>query len=209
VIRVLIADDHGVVRRGLAAVISEQPDLKLVAAAVDGSSAVQLTIEHEPDVVLLDLQMPGVDGIDATREIVAARPRTRVAVLTSFAEPARIREALEAGATGYLLKDSEPEELVAGIRLVAAGASPLAAEAARTLAQGRSAASSTGSLTPRERAVLGLVAKGCPNKEIARRLEISEKTVKAHLTSVFREIGVFDRVQAALWARDHGFGPFA
>lgn len=206
-IRVLIADDHGVVRRGLAGLIAEQPDLELVAEAVDGTSAVQLTVEHEPDVALLDLQMPGLDGIDATREILAARPRTRVAVLTSFAEPARIRAVMDAGAIGYLLKDCDPEQLIAGIRLVAAGASPLAAEAARALAQGRSSAPAAGNLTPRERAVLGLVAKGCSNKEIARRLEISEKTVKAHLTSVFREIGVFDRVQAALWARDNGFGP--
>ena len=206
-ITVLIADDHVVVRRGLAGLIAEQPDMDLIAQAGDGVSAVQLTIEHRPDVALLDLQMPGLDGIDATREIRAACPQTQVAILTSFTEPSRIRAVLDAGAIGYLLKDAEPEELIAGIRLVAAGASPLAAEAARALAQGRSGLPAAGSLTPRERTVLGLVAKGCSNKEIARRLEISEKTVKAHMTHVFREIGVYDRVQAALWARDHGFGP--
>ena len=206
-ITVLIADDHVVVRRGLAGMIAEQPDLELVAEAADGVSAVELAIEHRPDVALLDLQMPGRDGIDATREIVAACPQTHVAILTSFAEPPRIRAVLDAGAIGYLLKDAEPQELIAGIRLVAAGTSPLAAEAARALAQGRSGTPASGGLTPRERAVLGLVAKGCSNKEIARRLEISEKTVKAHLTQIFRQIGVFDRVQAALWARDQGFGP--
>jgi DNA-binding NarL/FixJ family response regulator len=206
-IKVLIADDHGVVRRGIAGVIAEQADLELVAEAANGAAAVQLAIEHEPDVALLDMQMPGLDGIDATRQILAACPRTRVAVLTSFAEPARIRAVTDAGATGYLLKDSEPAELIAGIRLVAAGAFAMAAEAARALAQRRTSAPAAGNLTPRERTVLALLGKGCSNKEIARRLEISEKTVKAHLTRVFREIGVFDRVQAALWARDEGFGP--
>jgi DNA-binding NarL/FixJ family response regulator len=205
----MIADDHVVLRRGLIAMIHGEPDLELVAEAGDGAAAVALAIEHAPDVALMDLSMPVLDGIEATRQILAARPATRIAILTSFAEPPRIRAALDAGAIGYLLKDSEPEELVAGIRLVAAGNSPLAAEATRALAQGRATADATGGLTARERTVLGLVAKGCSNKEIARRLEISEKTVKTHLTRVFREIGVFDRVQAALWARDHGFGPLA
>jgi DNA-binding NarL/FixJ family response regulator len=206
VTRVLIADDHAVVRRGLAVLIAEQSDLELVGEAGDGRAAVELVLEQSPDVVLIDLSMPVLDGIDATREILAARPLTRVAILTSFAEPVRIRAALAAGALGYLLKDSEPEDLISGIRLVAAGHSPLAAEATRALAFGHVTANATGRLTAREGAVLGLVAKGCSNKEIARRLEISEKTVKAHLTSVFRSIGVFDRLHAALWARDHGFG---
>jgi DNA-binding NarL/FixJ family response regulator len=207
VIRILIADDHSVVRRGLKTLIDEQPDLELVAEAADGESALALALECSPDVALLDLSMPVRDGIEVTREISSARPRTRVAILTSFAEPARIRAAIHAGANGYILKDSEPEELVASIRLVAAGSSPLAAEAARALVQGRGSSEANGNLTAREQTVLGLVAKGCSNKEIARRLEISEKTVKVHLTHVFREIGVFDRVQAALWARDNGFGP--
>jgi DNA-binding NarL/FixJ family response regulator len=212
-ISVLIADDHGVVRRGLATMIADHPDLELVAEATNGREAVALVREHFPDVALIDLAMPELDGIEATREIVSACPGTRVAILTSYGEPARIRAALEAGALGYLLKDSEPEELIAGIRLVAAGSSPLAAEAARALSGGRGGAGSVsagpGRLTPREAAVLGLVAKGCSNKEIARRLDISEKTVKAHMTRIFREIGVFDRVQAALWARDHGYGPLS
>jgi DNA-binding NarL/FixJ family response regulator len=207
VTRVLIVDDHGVVRRGLAGLIADQPDLELVGEAPDGQSGVELAIEHSPDVALIDLSMPKLDGIEATRAIMAARPGTRIAILTSYAEPARIRAALDAGALGYLLKDSEPDDLVAGIRLVAAGHSPLAAQAAKALAQGHATNDATGNLTARQRSVLGLVASGCSNKEIARRLAISEKTVKAHLTSVFRELGVYDRVQAALWARDNGFGP--
>lgn len=211
-ISILIADDHSVVRRGLATLIAEHPDLELVAEAASGQEAVALVREHSPDVALIDLSMPDLDGIEATSQIVATSPRTRVAILTSYAEPPRIRAALEAGALGYLLKDSEPEELIAGIRLVAAGSSPLPAEAARALAGGRGtggsgSANASGRLTPREAAVLGLVAKGCSNKEVARRLAISEKTVKAHMSSIFRGIGVFDRVQAALWARDHGYGP--
>jgi DNA-binding NarL/FixJ family response regulator len=137
-----------------------------------------------------------------------------VTILTSFAEQARIRAAFDAGALGYLLKDADPEELASGVRLLASGSSPLAAKAARVLVESRSqAGTGTGGegsdLTARERTVLELVATGCANKEIARRLEISERTVKTHLTRVFRSIGVFDRVQAALWARDHGFGAFS
>jgi DNA-binding NarL/FixJ family response regulator len=206
-IRVLIADDHGVVRRGLAALIGEQDDLQLVAEASDGRQAVELTLEHAPDVALLDLSMPELDGIEATRAIVAAGSPTRITILTSFAEPPRIRAAISAGALGYLLKDCEPEELISGIRLAAAGHAPFAAQAAHALVHGKATPTSSARLTPREAGVLGLLARGCSNKEIARRLEISEKTVKAHLTSVFREIGVFDRVQAALWARENGYGP--
>jgi DNA-binding NarL/FixJ family response regulator len=213
-IRVLIVDDHVVVRRGLAAIIAERADMELVGEASDGEEAVALVRERTPDVVLVDLAMPNVDGIETTRRILAVRPETRVTILTSFAEHARIRSAFDAGALGYLLKDADPEELASGVRLLASGSSPLAAKAARVLVESRSqAGTGTGGegsdLTPRERTVLELVATGCANKEIARRLEISERTVKTHLTRVFRSIGVFDRVQAALWARDHGFGAFS
>jgi DNA-binding NarL/FixJ family response regulator len=189
--------------------------MELVGEASDGEEAVALVRERAPDVVLVDLAMPNIDGIETTRRILAARPETHVTILTSFAEQARIRAAFDAGALGYLLKDADPEELASGIRLLASGNSPLAAKAARVLVESRSQASTgTGAgvgagLTARERTVLGLVASGCANKEIARRLEISERTVKTHLTRVFRSIGVFDRVQAALWARDHGFGAFS
>jgi DNA-binding NarL/FixJ family response regulator len=214
-IRVLIVDDHVVVRRGLAAIIAERADMELVGEASDGEEAVALVRERAPDVVLVDLAMPNIDGIETTRRILAARPETHVTILTSFAEHARIRAAFDAGALGYLLKDADPEDLASGVRLLASGNSPLAAKAARVLVESRSQASTgTGAgegseLTPRERTVLELVATGCANKEIARRLEISERTVKAHLTRIFRSLGVFDRVQAALWARDHGFGAFS
>jgi DNA-binding NarL/FixJ family response regulator len=214
-IRVLIVDDHVVVRRGLATIIGERADMELVGEASGGEAAVALVRERAPDVVLVDLAMPDVDGIETTRRILAARPETRVTILTSFAEQARIRSAFDAGALGYLLKDADPEELASGVRLLASGSSPLAAKAARVLVESRSQVSSgTGTgegsdLTARERTVLQLVATGCANKEIARRLEISERTVKTHLTRIFRSLGVFDRVQAALWARDHGFGAFS
>jgi DNA-binding NarL/FixJ family response regulator len=204
--RILIADDHAIVRRGLANLLAGHEDFELVGEAGDGAQAVALTMELEPDVVLIDLSMPVLDGIEATARIVAERPQTRIGVLTSFAQPARIRSALDAGAHGYLLKDAEPDDLVAAIRLLAAGHSPLTDDAARALAQGDRTAR-IGTLTTRERTVLSLLARGCSNKEIGLRLGISEKTVKTHVTRVFRAIGVFDRVQAALWARDHGLGP--
>ena len=205
-IRILIADDHVVVRKGLVAMIGDEPDLVVVAEAADGAAAVALAAETQPDVALLDLAMPGLDGIEATRRILAKRPETNVVILTSFAEPDRVFAALDAGALGYLLKDAEPDEIVAGIRLAAAGDSPLAAEATAAILEARRRPQPVGQLSEREREVLVLVATGCANKEIALRLAISEKTVKAHLTRTFRQIGVNDRVQAALWARDNWLG---
>ena len=188
-IRVLIADDHGVVRDGLGRMIEALPDMELVGMAADGEEAVQRAGESEPDVVLMDLDMPRLDGIEATRRLLAERPNTAVLVLTSFSDRPRIMGALEAGASGYLLKDVEADEVAEGIRAAARGESPLE------------------ELSSREREVLGLLLEGLPNKLIARRLEITEKTVKSHLTRVFREIGVTDRTQAALWAERHGLGP--
>ena len=205
-IRILIADDHVVVRKGLVAMIGDEPDLVVVAEAADGAAAVALAAETQPDVALLDLAMPGLDGIEATHRILAKRPETNVVILTSFAEPDRVFAALDAGALGYLLKDAEPDEIIAGIRLAAAGDSPLAAEATAAILEARRRPQPVGQLSEREREVLVLVATGCANKEIALRLAISEKTVKAHLTRTFRQIGVNDRVQAALWARDNWLG---
>ena len=162
-----------------------------------------LAAEHRPDVVLMDLLMPALDGTEATRRIVEADPGVRVVVLTSFSDSERILDALDAGAVGYLLKDAEPEELYRGIRAAARGESPLAPKVATEVLAAR-AAQRAGGLTDRELEVLGLVRAGLPNKLIAGRLEISEKTVKAHLTSVFQRIGVTDRTQAALWAQRHG-----
>ncbi len=203
-IRVLLVDDHPLVRAGLVGLLQTEPDVEVVAAATDGAEAVALVVEHQPDVVLMDLSMPRVDGIEATRAVLSARPQTHVVVLTSFSDRARILAALDAGAMGYLLKDAEPDELVRAVRAAAAGDAPLDPRAARELLGGRRTGSPLSALSPREREVLGCVREGLPNKRIAQRLEISEKTVKAHLTRVYEAIGVADRVAAAMWARDHG-----
>jgi DNA-binding NarL/FixJ family response regulator len=204
VIRVLVADDHGVLRDGLGRVIEAQPDLELVGAAADGAEAVAMCRSEAPDVVLMDLEMPVLDGIEATRAILAQAPGTAVLVLTSFSDRRRITGALDAGAVGYLLKDASAEEVVRGVRTAAGGGSPLDPRAARALLEAKAAPDPLAGLSPREREVLGLLLEGLPNKLIARRLEISEKTVKSHLTSVFRQIGVTDRVQAVLWAERQG-----
>ncbi len=201
-IRVLLADDHGVVRDGLARLLGSESDIEVVAAAADGDQAVSLAREHRPDVVLMDLRMPGMDGSEATRRLLEADPAIQVVILTSFSERDEILNALDAGAIGYLLKDAEPDELIRGVRAAAQGDSPLDPKAARTLIGSRNASPSH-PLTDREREVLALVARGLPNKLIVRELGISEKTVKAHLTTVFQRIGVTDRVQATIWARDH------
>jgi len=205
-IRVMLVDDHAMVRHGLQQLLDGVADLEVVASTSDGSQAAALAQEHSPDVVLMDLQMPTVDGVAATMSIVAEAPDARVVVLTSFSDRERIVAALDAGAVGYLLKDAEPEELVSGIRAAARGESPLHPRAARELLAARSTseASTSESLTPREVEVLALVREGLANKQIARRLGISERTVKAHMTSLFQRIGVTDRTQAALWAERHG-----
>lgn len=203
-IRVLIADDHAVVRTGLEQMLGASADFEVVGAAADGAEAVRLAAERDPDVVLMDLSMPGVDGIEATRQICATRSDAQVVVLTTFSDRERILEALDAGAIGYLLKDVEPDELAGAIRSAARGHSPLAPKAASALVAERAGRRPSDVLSEREQEVLALVAAGRSNKQIARELAISEKTVKAHLTSVFRSIGVFDRTQAALWAREHG-----
>src|SRR2546421_8961946 len=202
-IRLLLAEDHNLVRAGLADLLGNVADFELVGAAADGAEAVALAAEHKPEVVLMDLLMPELDGIEATRRIVSADPGVQVVVLTSFSDRERILDALDAGATGFLLKDAEPDELFEGIRAAARGESPLAPKAAREVLRSRSEHRSPG-LTERELDVLGLVRTGLSNKLIAHRLEISEKTVKAHLTSIFQRIGVTDRTQAALWAERHG-----
>lgn len=203
-IRVAVVDDHTIVRNGLVALLGAHADLEIVGAVGDGEAAVALCVEQRPDVVLMDLSMPGVGGIEATRRIAAEAPGVQVVVLTSFMDRERIVEALSAGAVGYLLKDAEPEELIRGIHTAARGESPLDPRAARTMLGAQRAPDPLDVLTDREREVLVLVAEGLPNKQIGRRLEISEKTVKAHLTSIFRAIGVNDRMQAGLWARRHG-----
>jgi DNA-binding NarL/FixJ family response regulator len=201
VIRVLIVDDHAIVRTGLSQLLGTADDLELVGATGSGADAVTLAAELRPDVVLMDLSMPGTDGISATAQIVAANPDAHVLVLTSFSDQARILDALQAGAEGYLLKHSEPEVILAGIREIVAGGSPLDPKAARVLLTNRRSPGPETKLTDREQEVLDMVGAGLPNKTIARRLEISERTVKAHLTNIFQRLGVTDRTQAALWAQ--------
>jgi DNA-binding NarL/FixJ family response regulator len=204
VIRVVVVDDHGVVRDGLTGVIAAQPDLEVVGAAQNGAEAVELCRASAPDVVLMDLEMPILDGIGATRIIRAERSETAILVLTSFADARRITAALEAGAAGYLLKDSSAEDVVRGIRAAAAGGAPLDPQAARLLLEAKDAPDPLEGVSPREREVFALLLDGLANKVIAQRLGISEKTVKTHLTSIFRQIDVTDRVQAVLWAERHG-----
>ena len=202
-IGVLIVDDHALVRDGLEKLLNATTDIRVLATAENGVTAVSLAREHRPDVVLMDLSMPGGGGIEATRAIRSADPGVRVVVLTSFSDRERILEAVDAGAVGYLLKDAEPQELTQGIRAAARGEAPFAPKAALALVTDRVGPQQAPTLTAREREVLSLVAEGLPNKLIARRLAISEKTVKAHLTSIFQRIGVSDRTQAALWAQRH------
>jgi DNA-binding NarL/FixJ family response regulator len=203
VIRLVVVDDHELVRAGLVELLSSAEDIQVVATAADGDGALEVVSEHRPDVVLMDLSMPGVGGIEATRSIVADHPGIRVIALTSSSGSSEVLGALDAGAIGYLLKDASPDELRGGIRAAARGESPLSPKAARAVIAARDIGQEAPELTAREREVLSCVAEGLPNKRIARRLEISEKTVKAHLTSIFQQIGVSDRTQAALWATRH------
>ena len=202
-IRVLLAEDHPIVRAGLERLLGTTDDIEVVAGAEDGAEAVELAAEHKPDVVLMDISMPRLNGIEATKQIVEANEVVQVVVLTSFADRPQIVAALDAGAVGYLLKDAEPEEVIRGVRAAAKRESPFAPKVARTLLDAR-AERPEAQLSERELEVLRCVAKGLPNKLIARSLGISEKTVKAHLTRIFQQIGVTDRTQAALWARERG-----
>ena len=201
-IRVLVVDDHAMVRSGLAALLEASDGILVVGQAADGRAAVAQARETAPDVVLMDLSMPVMDGVSATRHLLDAVPDAKVVVLTSFSDRARVREALEAGAVGYQLKDGEPSELLAAVRSAAAGHVPLDPRVARVLLPRQGERPADG-LSPREEEVLRLVAEGLANKQIGRALGISERTVKAHLGRVFRQIGVVDRTSAALWARDH------
>jgi DNA-binding NarL/FixJ family response regulator len=203
VIRVLIADDHPLARAGLQQLLGSVEDIAVVGAAAGGEEALRLAVEREPDVILMDLEMPDKDGIEATRELRTRRPAAAVVVLTSFSDRERILAALDAGAIGYLLKDADPDELAGAIRAATRGDAPLHPRAARELLDRNRGGPQ---LTEREQEVLALVAEGLPNKLIARRLAISERTVKGHLTHIFERIGVTDRTQAALWARGHRLG---
>lgn len=209
-ITILIVDDHEVVRQGLRAYLSAQPDLEVLAEAASGEEAVRLTAELIPDVALMDLLMPGMDGIEATRQLKKASPRTQVVVLTSFHEDEHIFPALRAGAISYLLKDVKMEEMAAAVRRAAQGEATLHPRVAARLIQevhgaGREAAINpyTG-LTERELEVLRLVANGLSNSEIAAQMVVSENTVKGHVSNILSKLHLADRTQAAIFAWKEG-----
>jgi NarL family two-component system response regulator LiaR len=206
-IRVLIADDHPVVRQGLRTFLETVDGIEVVGEATDGSEAVDRTAQLTPDVVLMDLGMPNVDGIEATRRIVDGDGTAKVIALTSFATDDKVFPAIRAGAVGYLLKEAEPSELAEAIRKVHRGEPILHPSVAerlmREVAAGTPRAHRT-DLTRRELEVLRLIARGMSNREIGRELEVAEKTVKTHVSNVLSKLGLSDRTQAALYAVEHG-----
>ncbi|MFC4470059.1 response regulator [Streptomyces xiangluensis] len=219
-IRVLIADDEPMIRAGVRAVLATDPDIEVVAEAVDGHDAVELVQRHRPAVAVLDIRMPGINGIDAAAEIRNTVPTTSIIMLTTFGEDDYILKALGGGAAGFLIKSGEPEELITGVRAVAEGAaylSPkvtarviahLAATGAGALAGRRSAARHrVAALTAREREVLAFLGSGLSNGQIARRLHVVEGTVKAHVSSILARLGVDNRAAAAVVAHEAGIIP--
>jgi DNA-binding NarL/FixJ family response regulator len=214
-IRVLVADDQALVREGLMTLLSAAPEIEPVGAARDGAEAIAMAARHRPDVVLMDLRMPGVDGVQATREIRAAQPDTQIVVLTTYADETSILDALQAGARGYLTKDAGIAEISRAVHAAAAGHSLLdatvqsrllaaASASARPAASPSAAAALPDELTPREAEVLGLIARGLSNSEIAAQLVVSEATVKTHVNHLFAKTGARDRAQAVHYAYTHG-----
>ncbi len=207
-IRVLIADDHHVVRRGLLFFLKTQKDIEVVGEAKNGHEAVSLAESIQPDIILMDLVMPELDGIQATKRIKAKFPKIEILMLTSFSDRDHVVPAMEAGAAGYQLKDIEPDELVLSIRRIMRGENTLHPEATTTLEMDRQEAQnaphSLNPLTPREQDVLAELTKGKSNREIASSLFVTEKTIKTHISNIFTKLQVQDRTQAALYAVKHG-----
>jgi len=202
-IRVLLVDDHRLVRSGLTSLLGTAADIEVVGEAADGAQAVSVVLELEPDVVLMDLSMPVMDGVSATRKVLIERPATKIVMLSSFSDRVRVRDAIAAGAIGYVLKDCTTEDLLAAVRAAAQGHAPLDPRVAGALLPTSASADPGEQLSDRERQVLRLASQGMANKQIARALGIAERTVKVHLGNVFRRIGVSDRTSAAMWAREN------
>jgi DNA-binding NarL/FixJ family response regulator len=221
-IRVLLVDDHAVVRQGLRMFIEMQEDMEVVGEGCNGLEAISLAAQLNPDVILLDLLMPHMDGVEATQHILGQVPQARVLILTSFGEDDKVFPAIRAGAHGYLLKDIQPGALVLAIRETFQGKTQLHPEIARRLMAAVAATASQSApvpavkgislpkeleeLTEREREVLGLIAQGLSNREIAQKMVISEKTVKTHVSNLLDKLGLEDRTRAAIWALKHGLG---
>ena len=214
-IRVLLVDDHAMVRRGMRDFLELHEDIEIVGEAADGGEAIEQASALRPDIVIMDLMMPGIDGIEATTRIRAAQPSVEIIALTSFVEEARVLAAIEAGAAGFLLKDAEADELAAAIRAAAAGevhldpaiAGIVARRMRSSAANGSSAGSEAdgiASLTARERDVLACVARGLPNRAIAEALGITERTARTHVSNILAKLGLSSRTQAALLAVQHG-----
>lgn len=217
-IRVLIVDDHAVVRQGLRMFIEMQNDMEILGEASNGNEAVEMSARLEPDVILLDLLMPEMDGVEATSRILESNPQARVLILTSFGEDEKVFPAIRAGAQGYLLKDVQPSDLVQAIRETYQGKAQLHPDVARRLMMAVSdntinkklsrvsPPQELDSLTDREREVLDLIARGLSNREIAEQMVISEKTVKTHVSNLLDKLNLDDRTRAAIWALKHGLG---
>jgi DNA-binding NarL/FixJ family response regulator len=210
-IRVLIVDDHEIVREGLQTLLEEEPDFEVVGSAGDGAAAINLADTTKPHVILMDLVMPGLDGIEATRRILTDNPSARVLVLTTYVDDQHVREAIQAGATGYLLKDVLKADLVRALRDAAMGRPSLHPEVQQHLMRevagktsAREQAPPHASLTEREISILRLIAEGRSNKEIAATLYLTEGTIKGYVSTIFDKLGVEDRTQAALYAVRHG-----
>jgi DNA-binding NarL/FixJ family response regulator len=212
-IRVVLADDEAMIRAGVRAILGTDSSIEVVAEGGDGHEAVELVRSHRPDVVLLDIRMPGMDGLAAAAEIRKVRPETAVVMLTTFGEDAYVARALSGGANGFLLKASDPRELIAAVRAVAEGAAYLSPTVARQVinqlsgtayARGEEARAQLGKLTDREREVLALVGQGLSNAEIARRLHLVEGTVKSYVSTILTRLDAKNRVQAAILAYEAG-----
>ena len=214
-IRVVLADDEAMMRAGIRAILATVPGFEVVGEAADGAEAVSLVAELAPDVALLDVQMPGTDGLAATETITAEHPGTSVVILTTFSEDAYIARALSGGATGFVLKSGDPQELVSGVRAVVDGGAYLSPEVARRvidelgagggrLSRAASARERVAALTDRERDVLALLGEGCSNDEVARRLTIAPGTAKVHVRSILSRLDLRNRVQAAVLAHEAG-----
>ena len=209
-IRILVADDHNIVRKGIKVLLATEKDMQVVGEAENGLEAVEKAVSLEPDVVLMDIVMPGMDGIEATRKITAERPSTRILVLTSFAADDKVFPAVKAGALGYLLKDSTPQQLVEAIRQVARGEPSLEPSIARKVLQelsnpgGGTGRQTSDPLTEREMDVLRLIAQGMSNREIAAKIFVAEWTVRSHVSNILGKLHLASRTQAALYALREG-----